>query len=256
VEETAPFARSEPAQLRLPAVQAQAIVLGLEALRYESPDLYASRIAAELLEPVRHGICKSLGVEPEQVTTWLSRLSKEELSVLQQKTQAFWKVPHQESFPSIPGSPLLPSLAVLAHVGLIEPESHAWWGYCNVKLNNERSIEFDPGVAGLGIPAFMDNVPADQGSQILVRLVREHLLSLQGAKKLQGPKEGVAYEGLMTCQAFALATHLGSRYLRVVEDAEGDVRFFSIPATDLLSDINQGYLEGLVVEGINAPLTE
>jgi hypothetical protein len=138
------------------------------------------------------------------------------------------------------GPNALPSLATLRRLGLVKASGHAAWGLCVVQLSDYRTCEFvlrdDP--RGLELDS------ASHGLDDIAAAIVGLATAL-----IDGDVENdVAGFGL----AYTMALLTGWRHFRV-QDREDAASVVQISREIILKDLYDGSLNGLVLQGINAP---
>jgi len=187
---------------------------------------------------------KRLRLNPYALLDKLNALPPAELSALHRKLAA--TLEEYRPVDLLLGG-YLPSIHMLRVAGLVAPAGRAAWGLCSVVLEGENwfvyqiALGSDPG----GSPASTET--ADQIAEALAFAVGRWRDQTSSAMH-QLISDLVQISDL----AHKLA-RLRGRYLRVHQN-RGDVWIAEIPVQDLREDAACGDLEGLVLEGVNAPL--
>jgi hypothetical protein len=137
-----------------------------------------------------------------------------------------------------------PSLAILRRIGLLATQGPAAWGLCSVQLSNfsnftEFVLRRDPQNVGLK--------ESSNGVDELARAIVAYTRAMVDGEV--DPDKDVAGHGL----AYSIALKTGWRYFRVDEQEGGEARVVQISRETILSDVHDGSLQGLTLEGINAP---
>jgi hypothetical protein len=137
-----------------------------------------------------------------------------------------------------------PSLAVLRRLGLLPTQGPAAWGFCSVQLSNysnftEFVLRRDPKNAGLRESSY--------GIDELARAIVGYTRAMLDGEV--DPDKDVAGYGL----AYSIALKTGWRHFRIDEQEGGEARVVQISREAILSDLNDGSLQDLILEGINAP---
>ena len=137
-----------------------------------------------------------------------------------------------------------PSLTALRRIGLLPTQGPAAWGLCSVQLSNHSNFtEFvlrrDPKNVGLKESSY--------GVDELARAIVGYTSAMLDDEV--DPDKDVAGHGL----AYSIALKTGWRYFRVDEQEGGEACVVQISRETILSDLQDGSLQDLTLEGINAP---
>ncbi|CAH1649544.1 conserved hypothetical protein [Hyphomicrobiales bacterium] len=181
-----------------------------------------------------------LTVDADVLRDKLNALSPEALAILQSRIGAMFK---EYSPVELFASGYLPAIDMLRVAGLVAPAGKAAWGLCNIVLEDENWFVYQ--IALGSDPRDLPESPktADRIAEALALAVRLGMEQVSGIM-----------DQLICDLAHMLARSTGCRYLRVHQNG-GGARIEEIPVQALRGDAARGELGGLVLEGVNAPIT-
>lgn len=181
-----------------------------------------------------------LSVDARVLLQKLESLEPQELSVLQRTVEN--AVASLEGEPDgIFGVRGVPCINVLRTAGLVVPSGKAAWGFFIMVLDGWKHVE----------EIVLHHRPNGRVRPILS--VGEHAKRLVEVLRTHMKNPLVASEQALYRECYALAVASGFRLARV--HANGvDVSVVEIPIRDLQSDLRDGSLGNLVIEGVNAPM--
>jgi len=242
VTQTLAMLRAELAQLEgvFGTAQMQVVVAAL----YDGPNDW-SQVTHTVAQAVAHNamvsaIARRYKVDTAELILKVVRLHPGAQFAIQDAVMQIRRLPMEEAL----GLNGFPSLAALRRFGLLAIQGPAAWGLCSVQLSNysnftEFVLRRDPQNVGLKESSYS----VDELARAIVAYTRA---MVDGEVD---PDKDVAGHGL----AYNIALKTGWRYFRVDEQEGGEARVVQISRETILSDLNDGSLQDLTLEGINAP---
>ncbi|KAB0678446.1 hypothetical protein [Aureimonas leprariae] len=181
-----------------------------------------------------------LSVDARALLQKLEALEPQELIVLQRTVEN--AVASLEDEPDgVFGVRGVPCINVLRAAGLVVPSGTAAWGFFIVVLDGWAHVEeivLHHRPIGRILPTLSVKEHAERLVEILRTLMKNSLVASQQA---------------LFRECYALAVASGFRLARVHANG-ADVSVVEIPIRDLQSDMRDGGLGNLVIEGVNAPM--
>ncbi len=181
----------------------------------------------------RKGLC----FDQERLLNKVECLEPQKLKALQEAIASVLSVSPFDLF----GGDLLPSAHVLRAFGLVAPTGKPAWGYVVIVIEGGRhfhEVVLHPEPGKLNVPG--STIDKLAGAAV----IRVH--ELRGLVAEQP-------DNLLAALCYWLTLKSGERYLRVNEDAAGDVSVAPISTADLRNDMIDGSLRKFVLPGVNAP---
>ena len=179
-----------------------------------------------------------LTVDADVLHDKLNALPPEALAALQSRIGAILE--EYSPFELCSGG-FLPAVDMLRVAGLVAPAGKAAWGLCIVVIEDENPLVYE---IALGDPRGLPEPPdtADRIAEALAFAVRRWMEQANSATAR-----------VILDLAHWLAQSTGCRYLRVHQN-DGATVLVDIPIQALWGDAALGELDGLALEGVNAPI--
>jgi hypothetical protein len=234
--------RAELAQLagKFGPAEMQVIVTAL----YDGPN-DPSQMTHTVTQAIAHNamvgaIARRYKVDTAALISNVGRLYPGTRFAIQDAVIQLRRLPIQEAL----GLNAFPSLAALRRIGLLATQGPAAWGLCSVQLSNysnftEFVLRRDPKNVGLKESSY--------GIDELALAIVGYTRAMMDGEV--DPDKDVAGHAL----AYSIALKTGWRYFRVDEREGGEARAVQISRETILSDLHDGSLQDLTLEGINAP---